>query len=99
MEKENKKISKRNKKHPRRKMSKKQKLLIWLVSIFSFLLIVYCTAVFSNIPFIKKWRTIYIETAMTTRHQWLATAFIPKYIIDDVLREAMEQQKIQAQDI
>ena len=53
----------------------------------------YCTAVFSNIPFIKKWRGIYIETAMTTgKHQWLATAFIPGYIIDDVMRPALEEQ-------
>jgi exopolysaccharide biosynthesis protein len=52
--------------------------------------------VFSNIPFIKKWRTIYIETAMTTAtHQWLATAFIPGYIIDDVMSDAKDQQVIQ----
>ena len=39
----------------------------------------YCIAVFSNIPFIKKWRDIYIETAMgTMTHQWLATMFIPR---------------------
>ena len=88
-------MSKRNKKHQRRKMSKRQKSLIWIISILFFLVSVYCTAVFSNIPFIKKWRGIYIETAMTTRHQWLATAFIPRYIIDDVLRQAMEQQAIQ----
>ncbi len=48
----------------------------------------YLTAVFSNIPFIKKWRNIYIETAMTTAdHQWLATAFIPSSVIDKVMAE------------
>ena len=36
------------------------------------LVVLYLTAVFSNIPFIAKWRTIYILTAMTTNnHQWL----------------------------
>ena len=90
------KMSKRNKVHQRRKMSKKQKIIIWIVSILLFMVLGYCTAVFSNIPFIKKWRGIYIETAMTTgKHQWLATAFIPGYIIDDVMRPALEEQALQ----
>lgn len=89
-------MSKRNKVHQRRKMSKKQKIVIWIVSILLFIVLGYCTAVFSNIPFIKKWRGIYIETAMTTgKHQWLATAFIPGYIIDDVMRPALEEQALQ----
>ena len=80
-------MTKKNKVHQRRKMSKKQKIIIWIVSILMFMILGYCTAVFSNIPFIKKWRDIYIETAMTTgKHQWLATAFIPGYIIDDVTK-------------
>ena len=42
--------------------------------------------VFSHIPFIEKWRTIYIETAMgTMNHQWLATLFLPQSVIDDVM--------------
>ncbi len=46
----------------------------------------YLLFVFSNIPFIKYWRNIYIETAMTTGdHQWLATAFIPSHIIGEVM--------------
>ncbi len=46
----------------------------------------YGIAVFSDIPFIKKWRDIYIETAMgTMTHQWLATAFIPGFVIDEVM--------------
>ncbi|MBO5200096.1 MAG: phosphodiester glycosidase family protein [Clostridia bacterium] len=73
-----------------------QKTLICIVSILVALALVYCTAVFSNIPFIKKWRNIYIETAMTTgKHQWLATAFIPGYIIDDVMEAAMREQALQ----
>ena len=77
-------------------MSKKRKIIIWTTSVLTALVLLYCTAVFSNIPFIKKWRDIYIETAMTTgRHQWLATAFIPGYIIDDVMLNAMENQAMQ----
>ena len=50
------------------------------------LVIVYCFLVFSHIPFIEKWRTIYIETAMgTMNHQWLATLFLPQSVIDDVM--------------
>ena len=48
--------------------------------------ILYCVAIFSNIPFIARLRSIYIGTAMDTfSHQWLATAFIPKDIIDEVV--------------
>ena len=87
---------KRNKVHQRRKMSKKQKIIIWIVSVLLFMILGYCTAVFSNIPFIKKWRGIYIETAMTTqKHQWLATAFIPGYIVDDVMESAKKEQALQ----
>lgn len=55
---------------------------------FSLLALVclYCVSVFSDLPFIAKWRTIYIETAMSTMsHKWLATAFIPQSVIDEVL--------------
>ena len=51
------------------------------------LAVLYLTAVFSNIPFIAKWRTIYILTAMTTNsHQWLATMFIPRSVIDQAIQ-------------
>ena len=89
-------MTKKNRVHQKRKMSKKQKIVIWIVSVLLFMVLGYCTAVFSNIPFIKKWRDIYIETAMTTqKHQWLATAFIPGYIVDDVMEAAREGQAIQ----
>ncbi len=89
-------MARRNKIRKREKMSKKQKIIIWTVSILMFMALTYCTAVFSNIPFIKKWREIYIETAMTTgKHQWLATAFIPGYIIDDVMERAKAEQAVQ----
>ncbi|MDO4173366.1 MAG: phosphodiester glycosidase family protein [Eubacteriales bacterium] len=50
------------------------------------MVVLYCVLVFSHIPFIEKWRTIYIETAMgTMNHQWLATMFLPQSVIDDVM--------------
>jgi len=52
------------------------------------LALLYCIAVFSPIPFIVYWRGIWIETAMTTAdHQWLATAFMPGFVIDRVMAE------------
>jgi exopolysaccharide biosynthesis protein len=57
---------------------------------------VYATAIYSDIPFIRECRNIYIETAMSTMtHQWLATSFIPKSVIDDVVnnRESAEIKK------
>lgn len=74
----------------------KKKIFLGVISAILIVAILYCIAVFSNIPLIKKWRTIYIETAMTTMtHQWLATSFIPGYIIDDVMADANKQQEIQ----
>ena len=54
--------------------------------VIASLTLVYSVLVFSPIPFIAYWRGIWIETAMTTAdHQWLATAFIPKGVIDKVM--------------
>lgn len=54
----------------------------------------YLIAVYSNIPFINKWRTIYIETAMSTMtHQWLATAFIPESVVSKVTDDMLKQQE------
>ena len=61
------------------------------------IVILYCVAVFSNIPFIAKWRTIYIETAMTTKsHHWLATAFIPESVIDHVTQGSSKLEALQS---
>jgi len=58
--------------------------------------ILYNLVIFTDIPFIAKWRTIYIETAMSTMdHQWLATAFFPDSLIDEVMRERNAQQSLQ----
>ena len=56
----------------------------------------YCTAVFSNIPFIANYRTRYIATAMQTmRHQWLATAFIPPAVVNAVTEQMDEAKEAQ----
>lgn len=73
----------------RKKRSLAQILTRWFVAAV-LLAAVYCVLVFSNIPLIEKWRTIYIETAMgTMNHQWLATRFLPQTVIDDVMKGRM----------
>ena len=66
----------------------KKKYIIIPAATLGAVLILYLTAIFAPIPFVVKWRDIWIETAMTTAdHQWLATAFIPKFIIDRVMEK------------
>ena len=67
-------------KKPKKKKSLGRRLLI-LFLVLAILAGLYLTAV-------AKWRTAYIQTAMNTlSHQWLATAFIPRSVIDKVLAE------------
>lgn len=72
------------------------KLTLWIILLLGFT-IVYPFALYTDQPFIAKWRTLYIETAMSTMtHQWLATAFIPADIIAEVQQgrtDLMEYQK------
>lgn len=65
---------------------RKKYISVPLIVIAS-LTLVYSVLVFSPIPFIAYLAPgIWIETAMTTAdHQWLATAFIPKGVIDKVM--------------
>ena len=57
--------------------------LLAVMTVFS---VVYMFALYSNIGFVKKLRTTYIQTAMETlNHKWMATAIIPGDIIDDVM--------------
>ncbi len=58
-----------------------------ILSILLVLEIFYCLAIFTNIPVLSDLRSMYIKTAMSTmRHRWLATALIPKDIVDEVVR-------------
>ncbi len=73
-------------------LSRGMRVLICVVVILAVLMGCYFTAVYSNIPFIARLRTLYIETAMSTlSHQWLATAFIPRSVIDGVMDDIDRQ--------
>ena len=78
-------------KKPRRRI----KLPIVIGAVVGALVLLYITFVFVNIPFVRTLRDLYIETAMTTAdHQWLATAFIPGSIIDDVMAKRVSNPDI-----
>lgn len=77
---------KRQKKNKRKNKRARHAIIKIAAAVLAVLIMLYSLLVFSSIPVIEKWRTIYIETAMgTMNHQWLATAFLPKSIIDDVM--------------
>ena len=79
-----------------KKSSSAIKILTKIFLVLAILEGLYFTCAYSDIPFIKKWRTIYIETAMSTmRHQWLATAFLPKSVIDEVVDRVNAAQQAQ----
>lgn len=64
-----------------------RKNVIQFIAVFlSTFILLYFIAIYSDIPFIAKYRDLYIETAMSTMsHQWLATKFIPKSVIDEAI--------------
>lgn len=84
---------------PKKEKKKKEKrtVLDKIVSVFLVLVVLeslYCTAVFSNIPFIANYRTIWIETAMSTlSHQWLATYFFPPAVVSAVTDQVSKAQE------
>ena len=81
-------VAKRSKKTKADKPKKPLKVLAVVLTVILCLEGLYFLCIYSNIPFIKKYRTLYINTAMNTmRHQWLATYFIPAEIIDQVRYE------------
>lgn len=62
------------------------KLVTGTVSLVIVIAFFYTWFVYSTVPLIAYWRTIWIETAMTTgSHGWLATSFIPADIINGVV--------------
>ena len=69
--------------------------LVLLLSVVS-----YVTVVYGNIPFVVKWRNIWIETAMTTdQHKWLATAFFPDRLVDEIMAAQVDIKDIGVTDI
>lgn len=78
----------RKTKKPRKKRSGLMVALRVLVVVWVLEMLYFIVAV-SNIPIIKKWRTVYIQTAMETMsHQWLATYFFPETVVAPI-REGM----------
>ena len=94
------KITNENAENTKQKLKKSVLALL----IFSIVLVLgvisYVTVVFGNIPFIVKWRNIWIETAMTTdQHKWLATWFFPDSLIDKVMEAQVDIKDISVTDI
>lgn len=87
-----------------RKPKKKLKKSVLALLIFSIVLVLgvisYVTIVFGSIPFVVKWRNIWIETAMTTdQHKWLATWFFPDSLIDEVMSGQVDIKDISITDV
>lgn len=79
-------MTKLNSMEPIMKMKRQSKIIKLFVITLLVIYHSYIIAVYSTFPFIEKWRTIYIETAMSTMtHHWLATAFIPPKVINEVM--------------
>ena len=66
-------------------------LKVFLVLLLIFI-ICYSLATFTKCPILSEMKDIWIETAMLTGdHQWLATKFFPKYVIDEVMDKRVDR--------
>ena len=66
-------------------------LKVFLVLLLIFI-ICYSLATFTKCPILSEMKDIWIETAMSTGdHQWLATKFFPKYVIDEVMDKRVDR--------
>jgi len=71
------------------------KVLSVFMGLFIFFTALYTFIVYSDIPFIKYWRTIWIETAMTTKsHLWLAEWFFPEDVVSDVVAGKVTDENV-----
>lgn len=90
----------RKEKEKEAKTNKLIKVLTACVISVALFISMYAVVIFGNIPFVTKWRNIWIETAMTTdQHKWLATCFFPKYLIDEVMNAQVDITDIGKTDI
>lgn len=72
------------------------KVITIILTVLAILEAGYFICVYSNIPFIAKWRDVYIQTAMNTmRHQWLATKLLPAKIVNEVVEGMAAARKEQ----
>ena len=82
------------------KLKKSVVALLVFSIVISLGIVGYVTVVFGNIPFVVKWRNIWIETAMTTdQHKWLATCFFPDSLINEVMGAQVDIKDISVTDI
>ncbi|MBR2877461.1 MAG: phosphodiester glycosidase family protein [Clostridia bacterium] len=80
--------------------SKIIKVLTAVIISLTLFVSMYAVMVFGNIPFVTKWRNIWIETAMTTdQHKWLATTFFPKALIEEIMGAQVDVTDIGKTDI
>ena len=85
---------------PKEKKQKKKKplkvLAIWLTVILC-LEGLYFFCCYTQNAFVKKWRTIYVQTAMSTmRHQWMATYLLPESVVNEVMQKRAEANEMLA---
>ena len=75
----------------KQKVKKPLKVLaIWLTVILC-LEGLYFFCCYTQNAFVSKWRTIYVQTAMSTmRHQWMATYLLPESVVNDVMQKRAE---------
>ena len=79
---------------PLPKQKKKYRFRTFLIVLLSLVVLgegVYFWLCSTDNAFVSKWRTIYIQTAMSTlTHQWLATDLLPEDVVNDAI-ELMNQ--------
>lgn len=62
-----------------------------MLILFLIIFTLYILATFTSFPLLSRMRIVWIETAMTTaEHQWLATRFFPKFVIENVMSNKYE---------
>ena len=88
-------VAGRKRKPKKEKIKKPLKTLaIWL-TVLLVLEGLYFFCAYTTNEFVSHWRTVYINTALSTmRHRWLATALLPKDVVQEVIdyNTAISQQ-------
>lgn len=68
-----------------RRAGRGRRRLAWTAAVLAALSGCYLFLVYTSLPWVAKWRTLYIETALTTmHHQYLATRLLPKGVVEQV---------------
>lgn len=79
-----------------RKPRKSHPALRKIALLLAVLLGIYAFVLWAPLPAVERLRNMYIETALSTMsHQWLATAFFPKSLVEDVRQQMRDAQNSQ----